>query len=311
MTESDYQLLERHKINLLFLKHLRCFKKVNDLNISKMKQYSNQLFVLQHLYSEYIDNVSKISKAFESQKIPYAVLKGFSIANDLYSFDNLIFREFVDIDILINNEDVAKVTRLLKENSFIQGKIRNDEIIPVQRSEIIYWSLNSHQLSEFVKNSKYSSISPKYWLEFDINTTIFEGGQKQDPIPNSIILSHTQRLLPNKDSYRVLSPTYNLLQLCYHFYKDTVYELKKESRNDYRLSKFCDIREFIIHFRKKIDWPEFIKLVNESNIGEQIYYVLWLVSSFYGDLRIEDILKAINRTRTYEIDKINWEGMLL
>lgn len=312
ITEKEYQLLERHKINLILFKHLRCLNKISNLNSGKMKQYSNQLFVLQQQYKEYLDVLFQILNVFEKNNIQYAVLKGFSFAKELYSQKNIIYRAFIDVDILIDTKNCSKVTQIMEKNQFIQGKVVDDAIVPINRSEKIYWILNSHQLPEFIRFSKYANISPKYWLEFDINTTIFEGGKKTDPIPTSSVLTNIQKKeFIQREGYYVLTPKYNLIQLCYHFYKDTVYETKKKSHNDYCLIKFCDIREFIFHFREEIDWSEFVKIVNEFNIGDQIYYSLYLVSSFYGDLGIEEILKEIKTTPLFSIGFLDWERMLL
>lgn len=312
ITDKEYQLLEHHKINLILFKHLKHLEKISSLNPKKMKQYSNQLFVLQKQYEEYVDASVLILNEFEKNDIQYAVLKGFSFAKELYSQENIIYRTFADIDILINANNSSNVTQIMERQQFIQGKVINDAIVPINRSQKVYWILNSHQLPEFIRFSKYANISPKYWVEVDINTTIFEGGKIIDPIPTGRILENIKKISFSKDQgYYVLTPTYNLIQICYHFYKDTVYETKKKNHNDYCLIKFCDIREFILHYRNEIDWFEFIEVVNEFNIGNQIYYSLYLVASFYEDLDIEEIIKKIKTTRLFSVDYLDWERMLL
>lgn len=310
--EKEYKLLEHHKINLLFFKHCKQINKVIKLNKSKMLQYSNQLFVLQHLYRDYLEETKNIFSEFESQNISYAVLKGFSFSQDLYYRDGVFYRTFADIDVLVNQKECKKITSILTVNSFIQGKFINDTLIPVDRSEIIFWTLNSHQLPEFIKPSKYAHYSPCYRIELDVNTTIFEGGKVQNPISTEMILKHSEKkkLLENFH-YNVLTPTYGFLQLCYHFYKDTVYESKIKNKCDYLLIKFCDIREFLLFYGKQIDWGEFLNIVNNANIGNQIYYPLWLVSNFYNDLNVQDILDKIYINKTFEEKDLDWERMLL
>lgn len=65
-----------------------------------------------------------------------------------------------------------------------------------------------------------------------------------------------------------------------------------------------------MQYKGKIDWKEFVRVVNEAQIGNQIFYPLWLVSSFYGDLEIEDILYQLKDKR-YQITDIDWEKILL
>ena len=92
---------------------------------------------------------------FEKNNIQYAVLKGFSFAKELYSQKNIIYRAFIDVDILIDTKNCSKVTQIMEKNQFIQGKVVDDAIVPINRSEKIYWILNSHQLPEFIRFSKY------------------------------------------------------------------------------------------------------------------------------------------------------------
>lgn len=310
--EQEYKLLEHHKINLLFFRHCKKINQVVELNKMKMLQYSNQLMVLQYLYKEYFEETKKILCEFESQNISYAILKGFSFSQDLYFYEGIFYRSFTDIDVLVDLKECNRITNILTTNFFIQGKYVNDTLIPVERSEIIYWTLNSHQLPEFIKPSKYAHYSPRYWIEMDINTTIFEGGKVQSPISTEIILDHSEnKKLFENFYYSVLTPTYSLLQLCYHFYKDTVYKLKVKNKCNYLLIKFCDIREFILFYNNQIDWDEFINIINNANIGNQIYYPLWLVANFYGDLNVQDILDKIHITKTFEKKDLDWERMLL
>ena len=310
--EQEYKLLEHHKINLLFFRHCKKINQVVELNKMKMFQYSNQLLVLQCLYKEYFEEIKKILCEFESQNISYAILKGFSFSQDLYFYDGVSYRSFTDIDLLVDIKECNRITNILTANFFIQGKYVNDALIPVERSEIIYWTLNSHQLPEFIKPSKYTRYSPRYRIEVDINTTIFEGGKEQSPISTKRILEHSEnKKMFENFCYKALTPTYSLLQLCYHFYKDTIYKSKVENKCDYLLIKFCDIREFILFYKHQIDWDAFINITNSANIGNQIYYPLWLVANFYGDLNINNILDKLHITKTFEKKDLNWEGMLL
>ena len=91
-----------------------------------------------------------------------------------------------------------------------------------------------------------------------MNTTIFEGGKISPKIDTKTLLSNTVSKKINDFSYRKLSLEYNLIQLCYHFYKDTVYEIKKKRKESYCLMKFCDIREYILKYQHQLNWDNFI-----------------------------------------------------
>ena len=68
---------------------------------------------------------------------------------------------------------------------------------------------------------------------------------------------------------------------------------------------------YVIKFYNHINWNEFIVTVNGAKIGNQIYHTLLLVSTFYGDLNIDEILQQINVTERLCTENIDWEAMLL
>lgn len=304
-----FELLERHKLEYLFYSLIKNLELEFLFDQSIVSKYINELNVHQLKYIEYLNSMKPIFENLEDKNIKYAVLKGFSFADELYNTNLGIIRRFADIDVLIDKSDLKAAKEVLNNYNFVQGKVVDGSIVRAERKDLIYWELNSHQLYEHVKLSEYTS---QYWIEVDINTTIFEGGKFIPPIETKKLLTHS--IIKKTElgiSFYVLNKTFSLLQLCYHFYKDTVYETKKENHNDYCIIKFCDIREFILHFREEINWTEFIKIVNESNIGDQIYYSLYLVSSFFGDLGIQEILKQIKTTPLFSIGFLDWERMLL
>lgn len=309
--ENIADILEKHKIHLLFLKHIDKLSCADRLNKALREKYSNQLFCLQFKYEEYLMYLKNVANRQESQNVKYAVLKGFSFMDSLYMCDGIVYRPFADVDILISRSDIKRTDDILKEMGLIQGRILERNIIPANRQDIIYWELNSHQLHEYISFSKYSKISPTYRIEFDINTTIFEGGKKIDPIiPEKILCHRIKKKCSDGVQFYCLDFTFGLLQLCYHFYKDTKYEVKKFMHDDYCLLKFCDIREYVLKYKNEINWNEFISVVNASGIGKQIHYSLWNVSKFYGDLGIDSILQHLETSGTDCDQDINWELLL-
>lgn len=137
-------------------------------------------------------------------------------------------------------------------------------------------------------------------------------GKKCSSIETEILLSQTiEKTVASNIIVKCFNCNFGLLYLCYPFYKDLVYEVKKTTHNNFCLTKFCNIREYILNYRNKINWIGFVNIINETKIGNQIFYSLWLVDSFYGDLNIEDILSKINITEKYVKDNLNWESMLL
>lgn len=311
ITDKVGELIERHRLSSLYMKHLIEMSITRNLDKELRQRYSHQLFVLQFQLEEYCEYLKKISEDNELEKIEYAVLKGFSFMKDLYMHNNILYRYFADVDILISNEYIKQMDNVLKGIGLVQGSMREGKIFLAERRDVINWKINSHQLHEYIKLSKYTRVSPIYRVEFDVNTSIFEGGKNIDPISCGEVLKHREKreIVEGLDMY-CLDYTWGLIQLCYHFYKDTQYEIKKKLKLDYCLYKFCDIREYVLKFRNQIRWNEFIEIVNNLKVDEQIYYVLWLVSCFYEDIGLDSILKGLN-SKKCECKNIEWERILL
>lgn len=285
----------RHKVQYLFFKHLLELKVAKKIDRNILNILNAQFSFLQLKHKEWITVLKNVTERLDAEGIDYAILKGIGLSNELYTFNGLNYRDYNDIDILIEKKDVAQLNETLEKLGFIQGDMNdNYEIEKSNRQQIIYFSLNSHQEKSYIKFSKYSEFSPLNRLLIDVNTTIFEGGKISPKIDTKTLLSNTVSKKINDFSYRKLSLEYNLIQLCYHFYKDTVYEIKKKRKESYCLMKFCDIREYILKYQHQLNWDNFINILNENNLSEEINYVLKLISSFYKDVDIERVIKKLN-----------------
>lgn len=119
---------------------------------------------------------------------------------------------------------------MLKNNGFIQGNLDRESLLikPCGRKEKIDMLINTHQQYQHIRQSKYFPISHYNIQLIDINFTIWEGGNQEDFIKTDYLLKN--RILRTTQSgmqYWALKPEYDLIQLCYHVYKDTVYEIKR------------------------------------------------------------------------------------
>lgn len=305
-----FNKLLQHKLHYLYYKHLEELNILKEIDKYNQRSLNSQFVFWQLMYAEYLDIIKKLTNKFIEYNIDYSLIKGISLVNTLYTNKSLVYRKFNDIDILIDKKNVNIVNKIICGFDFIQGCLDdNNNIIKAPRKEIIYWSLNSHQEHEYIKKSVYSFYIPGIINCIDINTTFFEGGKFEIPISTRKILENKRdQELPNGINLHCLNYTYELLQLCYHFYKDTVYDIKKAEKEDYCLIRFCDIREYILKFQKKINWDEFITIINENMLGDKIYHTLSLVSSFYGDLALDNIMTKIETNSKILVP--NWDEII-
>ena len=306
------ELLNVHKVQFLFYKHLyENGLLINDHHYKYLYSLGERFIYLQSKYDEYTSEIKKLTTGLKSNSISYAILKGFSLIDPIYKCDNKIFRTFSDVDILVSKSDIKSVNEILEFNGFTQSIMNNNyEIHPVDKQKIIYWRMTSHQEHEYIKKAKYFNYAPHLYLNVDINFSIFIGGKYIDPIKTEDLLEHTRKRNTSNFEFYSLDYTYELIQLCIHFYKDIYYDIKKLTHDNYNLIKFCDIREYIINYKKYIIWDLFLYLVEKNHIEKEVGNVLLLVSDFYEDLNIDDVLFDIKKKIQYKhVDY--WEDLLL
>ena len=67
----------------------------------------------------------------------------------------------------------------------------------------------------------------------------------------------------------------------------------------------------IMKYRRVIDWERFVEVVNKNEIGDQIHYALHIVSTFYGDLQIDDVIMSLKTSNSFLNRDIDWERLLI
>jgi len=302
-----------HKLHNLLYKHIISLRKLFEIKKSVAFTLSERFIFTQQRAAEYFNLVKILVPLLKEANINCLFLKGTSIASALYGRDNFIYRNFNDIDILISKEHAARLKEILEFVGFVQGFVNDEyQLVEANRKQKLYWSLNTHQEHKYLQSSSFSTFSPWLYNCIDVNTTIFQGGKANEPLSTIELLKHsrTNRSI-NGIEFDSLDYTYELIQLCVHLYKDTfVYEIKKRQQEDYSLIKFCDIREFILKYKTRINWQEFLQITNLNGLGDHIYTILFLIANFYGDLEIDDIICEIApKSNRFEIP--DWEKVLL
>ena len=70
------------------------------------------------------------------QELPYAVIKGAVLSQAAYG--DMSYRKSADVDLLVSRENVDKLTVVMRNNGFIQGRITDSSIVPFTRQEILF-----------------------------------------------------------------------------------------------------------------------------------------------------------------------------
>lgn len=248
---------------------------VNNNLISVLTKESWRIITKNIIYEqikseEYFQEIKVLCKSLNEKKIPYALVKGIHLESFLYQKqDGLIRRSFNDIDILVEKKDIRYINSILEKNGYIKGEYSPElnQIIEYSRGEIVKFLMTSHQNAPYIKSSRIGGKCKGDSLNIDINFSIFVGGNKEDPISTRELLKHViERNTIYGNTYYSLNLEHDLLQLVYHLYKDTRYEIKRINNEQLLLYGLIDVYRFISYNGAYIDWNYFCDLVKKANV---------------------------------------------
>ena len=233
----------------------------------------------------YFKIIRRITEIFEQEKIDYIFMKGFDIIDKLYAQKSPYIREFNDLDILVLEDDLTKVEKLFLKQGYVFGVYNNqdDTILPASRYDIIRMRMDSHQIETFVKKVAYDEKGlvpgPIY---IDVNFTIFDGGKNSVPISTrELLLNRVKRISFNNIEYYSLSCYDTFLQLVYHLYRETKFEMLKDEELDVTLHKFCDIHEYLLKMDGSWDINVLRNMIQRNELQEVFWFVLYFMDLLY------------------------------
>ena len=301
LNEIDWPYVYYNAIINKIQNFLYLYIKNNDYKIYKMNEQiyfnlHNFFYSWMIHYNEHIASCIPIFNEFENARINYAVIKGISLIEQVYKKNLKYLRFFKDTDLLVGFESLQCVSKILKKHGYTQGIYvpKTHSIKSSTRQEKIQRKMTTHELLPFIKIKKLSlQNTVDYISEFDINFTIFEGGIYKDPVDNNDILKEKKHIEVNGLKFKTLEPTWFLVQLCYHLYKDIRYVKNKKYIKKIDIINLCDIREYIKMYRKKINWHELYNICQLDRVKQGVFTALSLTQRLYGDLSIDGFLKNI------------------
>ena len=248
---------------------------VNNNFISVLTKESWRIITKNVIYEqrkseEYFREIKVLCKKLNEKEIQYALVKGIHLESFLYEKqDGLIRRSFNDIDILVEKKDIRYINSILEKLGYIKGEYSPElnEIKEYSRGETVKFLMTSHQSAPYIKPSEIGRRCKGDSLNIDINFSIFDGGNKEDPISTRELLEHVvERKTIYGNTYYSLNLEHDLLQLVYHLYKDTKYEIKRINNEQLLLYSLIDVYRFINCNGAYIDWHYFYHLVTKANV---------------------------------------------
>ena len=194
----------------------------------------------------------------------FVVLKGGQILPDVY--DDTGIRLMSDIDIFVPEDRAIDAYNALKNNGFKD----HEEIAP--------GSYKSKRLIDLSLRHGYANHLPA----LDLGDIMVEIHCRLYGRSSTRIDEDAYRLSVPKSGkeqrIRYLSPEYNLVFLCKHFFEHGA------NRKFYQL---IDIREFILKYEPQIDWDKVDEIAKATKLTEAVSYTLNILNQHFG-ARIED-----------------------
>lgn len=270
--------LECHRISGLF------YSKSKELEINlphKIDKILNQIFKVQKRRVELLSsNVKEISAKLLKDQVKHVFLKGsvFNNVNNKLGLYQLGERTSNDIDILVNSEEITKISHSLKELGFIQGMYDEDSIsiIPFSRKEILERRMNRGEVAPFIKLTNNPEVP---FIEVDVNFSL--GNTPDDDIKLLDYMIDNSLIINDKFPLTVLDNELFLIQLLMHQYKEaTLYFMVSRSK-DIDLYKLADI--YYLFKNKAFKKTRFKELSKKFKLSQKIGFVLNQVSEAFND----------------------------
>lgn len=292
-----YQIIMNRIAGVIFENLLYC-KVLFDVPKNIAIYFFDTYTSMQHRFNNYKNEIVNIFSALERNNIQYVTIKGIHLSLTLYDFFRMNPRDFSDLDIVVRKEELEQVGKILMKMGYQHARINfyTNELEKIERSEILNGKMFYHQIPPYEKKFDQYFVGRNSY-KIDTNYTIFEGGQHKDPIPVSELLNSRMKQLIDGLCYYSLTPEYDLIQNCFHFYKDIMFPPKNEAKDVYKLINFYDIYLFINKYRNDLNYSVLLKLAKSNKKLEQsLYIVLDLTERIFGSLKIDEFLGQLDKS---------------
>lgn len=253
-----------------FIYTLLIKEKAQQLPLS-IKEYLKEQYIL-NLRKQllHVQDILKIAKAFNQEKVPLLLLKGPFLAKRIYA-DEGARRVGCDLDILIRFKDFKKAHQLFEDLGYVRLPPANGWASSDFYKQFIYLSLENKSTVDLhfkflggVFTPDFTDLTP-YWKDCLWET---RGGVSLSFFSNEILF------------------LYLCLLLC------------KETIPQQRLQYILDLYYFLERYKEKLDYAYLAQIINESKLNGYILFSLNFLEQVLKPLSLpKAFLKQIEMAR--------------
>lgn len=234
--------------------------------------------------------IKDIASALCEANIEHVFLKGSVLSSTIYPVGA---RAFNDIDILVSRKSIQSVKEVLYELGFRQGRYdyKKNVVDEFNQDTITQYINTKGEMAPFVKIVNEKTIKT---IDVDVNFSLDWKANDSDKAVNHFLSERI--LVPIDDDFSIysLKEEHLFIQLCIHFYKDSVLVDIIKKRKVLDLYKFVDIYTFIQTYFEKI-CPQ--KIFDDSikyGFDKYVFFTLnYIIKIFPDILDIPTIKKKI------------------
>ena len=284
--------LELNKISGVFYDNLKKLGiKVPQQISRKLNNIKNIQVKRNNLMAQWIE---RISVELNNKSMPHAFLKGSVLSNygnlKLYDEGERISN---DIDILVSQNNLSEIHKVLTELEFEQGyfDFNKNEFVKLSRSEIISRRMNRGETAPYIKLINDSIID---FIEIDINFSL-------SYLPESKNVDEFLQDVKLYDAVYSLTEIKFFVYLILHQYKESILYSMVQRNKDLELYKLLDIYLFLKN--KLIDYNELYDFCKKFNIEKECYYVLYQTTEVFDTLKEDNgLMDFMNMIKPYCLD---------
>lgn len=246
-----YSNCKKEKILPLFYSNLLTLKLTDKIPPNINQKFQNLTYAITGKNIILNKELSSLLKLFKQHGVEAIILKGLAYHESLYG--DLSKRAMGDIDLLIRENQLRKVSDLLLNSGYVQhsGWLEHPRI-------------DTHHLVPFFNRENKSAIEV-HW-----NISMYE---KIFPVNMEEIWNRAKYQCFGSETGLILSPEDMILHQCCHLFIT--------HQDDFTLKNLCDLAEMGKQFTPQLDW----ELLTESSIRYKlaplVYCGLTLVSGIF------------------------------
>lgn len=300
-------IIKNNRINWMEILGFISYHRVSGLFYSKMNKINIKLLDYPVFFSTYMTNqaqkirsekqlkeIKKISNELNYYNINHIFLKGTILNQTIFESGE---RASNDIDILINKNSVAKVTKILKKMGYVQGKYDyiNDSIIEYNKDELEQNLLIIGETCPFIKKTDNVTIKT---IDVDLNFSLDWTPNYDQNIINKI-LNNKEKITINDFQIFSANQYDNIIELCIHLYKDMALIDIIKKRKVFDLYKIIDIYYFVNYYFDKIDFEILESKIKEVKAENYVYFALKYINAIFDDFNHQYIVNLINNLEKY------------